>query len=78
MTNSQIPQGWYPDPQGFNCERLWDGENWTSETRPMSILPNRPPPQLSQAKTGMDSTEKAILIFICVAVVLVALFSTGY
>ena len=26
--------GWYPDPDGFECERYWDGNNWTLQTRP--------------------------------------------
>jgi hypothetical protein len=76
--NSQIPSGWYPDPSGFNCERFWDGEGWTQQTRPLSVLQNRTSPQAKPSNTGIDSTEKTLLIVIVVLIVLVALFSTGY
>jgi len=32
---SQVPPGWYPDPDGKPCNRYWDGANWTLETRPL-------------------------------------------
>lgn len=35
MSSSEIPAGWYEDPDGNNCERFWDGQNWTLKTRPM-------------------------------------------
>lgn len=76
--NSQIPSGWYPDPTGLNCERFWDGEDWTEQTRPVSLLQHRPPPQLKTTNTGLDSSEKVILAVIVVAIVLVALISSGY
>jgi hypothetical protein len=76
--NSQIPSGWYPDPSGLTCERFWDGEDWTEQTRPLSVLPFRPPPKIKATSTGLDSSEKVILIVIVVAVVLLALFSSGY
>lgn len=76
--NSQIPSGWYPDPSGFNCDRFWDGEAWTEQTRPISALHNRIPPQVKPAKTGLDSTEMTLLVVIVGLIVLVALFSSGY
>jgi hypothetical protein len=35
MNNQNPPPGWYQDPDGFQCERFWDGGNWTLQTRPM-------------------------------------------
>lgn len=78
MVNSDIPSGWYPDPQGLNCDRYWDGQEWTSQTRPSSNLHNMAPPSVKKAQTGLDSTEKALLIGIAVLILFVALFSTGY
>lgn len=31
---SAHPAGWYPDPEGGNMSRWWDGIAWTAETRP--------------------------------------------
>jgi len=28
-----VPEGWYPDPQGLAYERYFDGANWTQATR---------------------------------------------
>jgi hypothetical protein len=30
---SDVPSGWYPDPQGLADERYHDGTEWTSQTR---------------------------------------------
>ena len=76
--NSQIPSGWYPDPSGLNCERFWDGQDWTEQTRPVSILQNRPPPQVKPNNPGFDSSEKTLLVVIVVLIVVAALFSSGY
>ena len=35
MNNQNPPPGWYQDPDGFQCERFWDGGNWTLQTRPI-------------------------------------------
>jgi len=76
--NSQITSGWYPDPTGLNCERFWDGEDWTEQTRPVAFLQHRPPPQIKATKTGLDSSEKILLTVIVVGIVLVSLISSGY
>lgn len=75
---SSVPSGWYPDPNGFECDRFWDGQNWTEQTRPKQNLLNANPPQPQLKKTGLDSTEKALLIGIGVLVLLVAIISGGY
>lgn len=35
MTNFGTPAGWYPDPDGSNAERWWDGGTWTQHRRPL-------------------------------------------
>ena len=39
---SKVPAGWYKDPDGNECERYWDGNNWSLKTRPSinSVNPN--------------------------------------
>ena len=37
MTNPEhvrTPAGWYPDPEGLQRQRYWDGERWTSDVAP--------------------------------------------
>lgn len=34
MTSSPPPAGWYPDQQNPRVYRWWDGQAWTSNTRP--------------------------------------------
>jgi hypothetical protein len=31
-----IPAGWYPDPEGLQRQRWWDGERWTAHFAPLS------------------------------------------
>ena len=33
---SRVLPGWYPDPDGNQCERFWNGDNWTLKTRPLT------------------------------------------
>lgn len=30
-----VPAGWYPDPQGVQVQRYWDGSKWTEHTAPV-------------------------------------------
>lgn len=39
MTNFGTPAGWYPDPDGSNAERWWDGGTWTQHRRPLGQSP---------------------------------------
>lgn len=38
---TRLPAGWYPDPEGGNQRRWWDGQEWTQYTaefqRPSSV-----------------------------------------
>ncbi len=39
MTNPQSPRtpaGWYPDPEGLQRQRWWDGERWTMDVAPLA------------------------------------------
>jgi hypothetical protein len=76
--NSLSPSGWYSDPSGLDCDRFWDGKDWTNQTRPKSLPQHWPPPQIKATSTGLDSAEKLILLIIAVAIVLVALIGSGY
>lgn len=31
-----VPAGWYPDPQGAQVQRYWDGSVWTDHTAPLT------------------------------------------
>nr|WP_085948930.1 DUF2510 domain-containing protein [Parafrankia sp. EUN1f] len=33
---SNVPAGWYRDPNGQPCSRWWDGHHWTEHTAPLS------------------------------------------
>jgi hypothetical protein len=43
MTNQNPAPGWYVDPDGHECERFWDGANWTLQTRPKVLLHSATP-----------------------------------
>jgi hypothetical protein len=32
----RTPAGWYPDPEGVQRQRWWDGERWTADVAPLS------------------------------------------
>ena len=32
-----VPSGWYPDPAGKPSERYYNGENWTEQSRPLTV-----------------------------------------
>jgi len=41
--DSDIPAGWYPDPDGKPADRYWDGTAWSSQTRPQTPVVAPPP-----------------------------------
>ena len=44
------PAGWYPDPQGPDSERWFDGQSWTTGVRPVpAVVPSWQPPREEQA-----------------------------
>jgi hypothetical protein len=51
--------GWYPDPNGTQGLRFWDGTNWT--------VANTPPPQQE------SSSKPLILALVIIAVIVVLL-----
>jgi hypothetical protein len=32
----RTPAGWYPDPEGVQRQRWWDGQKWTADVAPLS------------------------------------------
>jgi hypothetical protein len=39
VTNPETPRppaGWYPDPEGLQRQRWWDGEKWTADVAPLT------------------------------------------
>lgn len=42
MINENPAPGWYVDPDGLQCERFWDGSNWTLQTRPKVLTQATP------------------------------------
>ena len=74
--DAEVPAGWYPDAEGHPCERYWDGEKWTHQTRPLSVLPQRDPPQMSKPKVGLDSNERTILLVIAALFLVIVLFGS--
>lgn len=39
MLNAAPPPGWYPDPQGMQVMRWFDGRQWTAQTAAMGSVP---------------------------------------
>lgn len=50
---SNIPAGWYPDPQNGSMMRYWDGSNWTANTQPAAA----PAPQAPQSPYGSQAQQ---------------------
>lgn len=62
--------GWRPDPTDPDMERLWDGEQWTDNTRPrLSPAPSAQesaaasPPTVPRPKTNMVWAVIAVVLF---------------
>ncbi|HLS14379.1 MAG TPA: DUF2510 domain-containing protein [Beutenbergiaceae bacterium] len=47
---SEMAPGWYPDPEGENQQRYWDGDQWADYYQPLA--PERPEPHGS--KTAVE------------------------
>ncbi len=72
MINQEIPPGWYPDPDGKPTDRYWNGSEWTDNTRPQ-IATNSPVSPIQPKKSGVDSSEIAIMVGIAILIFIVAL-----
>lgn len=70
MSNSSQP-AWHPDPEGVPDQlRWWDGQQWTSATRPAQSAPPPPPlPKKSSTKTALIISGAIVGVFIVLAAV---------
>lgn len=48
MTSTQVPAGWYPDPQGQG-RRFWNGQQWTADVVPVAPVAVAVTPALNVA-----------------------------
>lgn len=74
MNANGVPAGWYPDPKGLPCERYWDGEHWSEETRPYRSTTTNQSQPLKQ-RTGVDSNEIGMIVAIVFLFVFIVLFT---
>lgn len=49
---SAVPAGWYRDPDGNECERYWDGNNWSLKTRPLITSVSQNPQSNNEISAG--------------------------
>lgn len=49
---SAVPAGWYRDPDGNECERYWDGNNWSLKTRPLITSVSQTPQSNNEISAG--------------------------
>ena len=59
--STQVPEGWYPDPQQPStpgAERWWNGYQWTAHTR--SVTPEQPPPPQPQPTQPQQSAPYGV------------------
>lgn len=75
--DSNVQAGWYADPDGLPCQRYWDGNSWTSETRPVPTLSGKPAPLVEKRNTGLDGKEIGMLVAAIVLLILVAAAFSG-
>ena len=77
---SDIPSGWYPDPEGLHDERYHDGTEWTSETRSApkaaenAPTPAAPPPPPTTTDEEQRNTQRATMHYVRSLAILAALF----
>ena len=71
---SDVPSGWYPDPQGLADERYHDGADWTSQTRiapaPESDVKVRP----QVAHEDLFKTQRATMHYMSTLAILAVTF----
>jgi Protein of unknown function (DUF2510) len=60
---AQTPAGWYPDPDGGNRQRYWDGRQWTSHYHaPESTAKPREPTKI-EAGIAAGGEERLVIRF---------------
>lgn len=77
MSGSDIPAGWYPDPEGHPADRYWDGSAWTLDTRPQAPSP----PKLAGAPAAPPAAQRRphsrAGVWVAVASLVVLLVAVG-
>jgi hypothetical protein len=79
VTNSETPRspaGWYPDPEGAQRQRWWDGERWTADVAPLAPQPysvDRPRPS-APAGTDWNTPWIWLVLFVPLLPILPLLF----
>ena len=53
------PAGWYPEPDGREGQRWWDGTRWTEYATPLAAPPQPHSQQRSQASAPYDAEARA-------------------
>ena len=73
---SDIPSGWYPDPDGLADERYHDGTEWTSQTRSTQKAAENapPPPPRTKDEEEQRKTQRATMHYVRSLAILAALF----
>lgn len=90
MSENEIVEGWYPDPDGKPSERFWDGQRWTDQTRPQQGVTQTygtsPSPSDGYLPDGTLKKYSAAAVWACIPLVwgliglicaVVAMGSTG-
>lgn len=58
---SDIPSGWYPDPDDAGQRRFWNGAEWTEDRQPLPPTPNAPggsTPPTSVKSRGLGAARR--------------------
>jgi len=75
-TAHPTPAGWYPDPEGPQNLRYWDGRNWTSRTAPAAGHPTTPASQPAWAPANSAALSLAVRLLLA-ASGLISLLNAG-
>lgn len=71
-----VSPGWYKDPDGLPCERYWNGQLWTIETRPLINSHSDTSRNLSEPQQLSNGWKVAIVITL-IAAAFVAYFGVS-
>jgi hypothetical protein len=72
---TEVQAGWYKDPDGNPCERFWDGQKWTLNTRPIS--PTSVTSHSSNSQSEMSTGWKIALGISFALAILLVIYSAS-